>query len=50
MNEQPRLYTAVLRDHIEQHRQMNLPYEQADCFKVRKPVVVPAKTFLSQLL
>ena len=29
---------------------MNLPYEQADCFKVRQPVVVPAKTFLSQLL
>jgi hypothetical protein len=29
---------------------MNLPYEPADCFKVRQPVVVPAKTFLSQLL
>ena len=24
--------------------------EPADCFKVRHPVVVPAKTFLSQLL
>ena len=29
---------------------MNLPYEPADCFKVRQPVVVPAKTFLGQLL
>lgn len=29
---------------------MNLPYEQADCFRIRGPVVVPAKTFLSQLL
>lgn len=29
---------------------MNLPYEQADCFKVQQPVVVPAKTFLTQLL
>jgi len=28
---------------------MNLPYEPADCFGVRQPVVVPAKTFLSQL-
>jgi hypothetical protein len=28
---------------------MNLSYEPADCFKVRQPVVVPAKTFLSQL-
>jgi predicted AAA+ superfamily ATPase len=29
---------------------MNLPYEPADCFKASKPVVAPAKTFLSQLL
>ncbi len=29
---------------------LNLPYEPADCFKVNHPVVVPAKTFLSQLL
>lgn len=29
---------------------MNLPYEPADCFQVRRSVVVPAKTFLSQLL
>ena len=28
----------------------NLPYEPADCFKVQQPVVVPAKTLLSQLL
>lgn len=28
----------------------NLPYEPADCFKVHQPVVVPARTFLSQLL
>ncbi len=27
-----------------------LPYEPADCFAVRQPVVVPAKTLLSQLL
>jgi predicted AAA+ superfamily ATPase len=29
---------------------LDLPYEAADCFKVKHPVVVPAKTFLSQLL
>ena len=29
---------------------MNLPYEAADCFKARMPLVVPGKTFLSQLL
>jgi len=28
---------------------MNLPYEPADCFKVRRPTVVPAQTLLSQL-
>jgi predicted AAA+ superfamily ATPase len=28
----------------------DLPYESADCFQVKHPVVVPAKTFLSQLL
>lgn len=27
-----------------------LPYEAADCFQVKHPAVVPAKTFLSQLL
>jgi uncharacterized protein len=29
---------------------VNLPYEPADCFTVRRPVVVPARSFLSQLL
>jgi predicted AAA+ superfamily ATPase len=29
---------------------VNLAYQQADCFRVHRPVVVPAKTFLSQLL
>ena len=29
---------------------MNLPYEPADCFHVQRPVIVPAKTLLSQLL
>ena len=29
---------------------MRLGYQPADCFKVHRPVVVPAKTFLSQLL
>lgn len=29
---------------------MNLPYEQVDCIEVRQPVVVPAKTFLTQIL
>ena len=29
---------------------MNLPYEQADCFRIHRAVVVPAKSFLSQLL
>jgi predicted AAA+ superfamily ATPase len=28
---------------------IDLPYEPADCFEVRGPVVVPARTFLSQL-
>ena len=28
---------------------MNLPYEPANCFAIRQPVVVPAKTFLAQL-
>jgi len=27
-----------------------LPYEPADCFRIHRPVVVPARTFLSQLL
>lgn len=26
------------------------PYEPADCFEVRTPVVVPARTLLSQLV
>jgi len=29
---------------------MNLPFEPADCFAVRQPLAVPAKTLLSQLL
>jgi hypothetical protein len=29
---------------------MNLTFESADCFAIHRPVVVPAKTFLSQLL
>jgi uncharacterized protein len=29
---------------------MNLPYQQADCFRIQRPLVVPARTFLSQLL
>jgi uncharacterized protein len=29
---------------------INLPYEPADCSTVRQPVVVPVRTFLSQLL
>ena len=28
----------------------NLAYQQADSFRIHRPVVVPAKTFLSQLL
>ncbi len=28
----------------------SLPFEAADCFQIRQPVVVPSKTFLSQLL
>lgn len=28
---------------------INLPYEPADCFKVHRPTVVPARTLLSQL-
>ena len=29
---------------------LNLPYEQIDCFAYNAPIVVPAKTFLSQLV
>ncbi|MDA1277642.1 MAG: hypothetical protein O2960_26890 [Verrucomicrobia bacterium] len=29
---------------------LNLPFEQSDCFQIHHPIVVPAKTFLSQLL
>ena len=29
---------------------ISLGYQPVDCFKVHRPVVVPAKTFLSQLL
>ena len=29
---------------------INLPYQQADCFRIHRPVAVPARTFLSQLL
>lgn len=29
---------------------MNLAYQQSDCFRISRPVVVPAKTLLSQLL
>ena len=29
---------------------MELPFEDADCFREQQPIVVPARTFLSQLL
>ena len=29
---------------------MSLAYQSTDCFRVHRPVVVPARTFLSQLL
>jgi uncharacterized protein len=29
---------------------MNLAYQEADCFRVARPIAVPARTFLSQLL
>jgi hypothetical protein len=29
---------------------MSLAYQPADCFAIHRPVVVPAKSFLSQLL
>jgi hypothetical protein len=29
---------------------IDFAYEAADCFRVARPIVVPAKTFLSQLL
>lgn len=29
---------------------MNLPYVNKDCFSVKTPIIVPAKTFLSQLI
>jgi len=29
---------------------MDLPYEEVDCFSYKRPMVVPARTFLSQLM
>jgi hypothetical protein len=29
---------------------LDLPYENADCFTRNKPIIVPARTFLSQLV
>ena len=29
---------------------MDLPFEDVDCFRAKRPVVVPARTLLSQLL
>ncbi len=29
---------------------LDLDYVEADCFERRKPIIVPAKTFLSQLV
>ena len=29
---------------------LDLPYVDEDCFSVFKPIIVPAKTFLSQLV
>ena len=29
---------------------MDLDYVEQDCFAVKKPIIVPAKTFLSQLV
>jgi hypothetical protein len=59
----PRLYDAILADHFARRRQMafvtgprqvqavlDMPYGDADCFERREPVVVPARTLLSQLL
>jgi len=48
MNERPRFYTAVLQDHLARHRQMALVSGPRQVGKTT--VVVPAKTFLSQLL
>ena len=31
------------------HVSFSLPYEDVDCFAADRPVVVPARTFLSQL-
>jgi len=28
----------------------NLPYQEIDCFSIHEPVVIPARTLLSQLL
>jgi hypothetical protein len=52
---QRRLYEAMLADHFKAHCQMalmvmELPFEDADCFREQQPIVVPARTFLSQLL
>ena len=41
------------RDYFHIHRKIvvvDLDYEQNDCFKHHVPVVVPARTLLSQLL
>lgn len=52
---------ALLSDHLEIFQAqtkarhafqvaINMPYENIDCFSYQKPVIVPAKTFLSQLV
>jgi hypothetical protein len=49
-----RLYDHLLADHFREHRQMAFvagprPFVAADCFSRKDPVVVPTRTFLSQL-
>ena len=46
-----RLYDRVLQDHFARLRQMAfVSGPDADCFARKEPVVVPARTLLSQLL
>jgi len=47
-----RIYDSVLTEHLLENRQMiiDLPFADINCFDYTKPIVVPARTLLSQLI
>ena len=50
----PRLYDSILQQQTRAPHAfqavLDMPYVDADCFEKHEPVVVPARTLLSQLL